>query len=1335
MKFYKFIYCLFFIVALSVIDVSGQAYTFHHLKTDNGLSNSYVKSILKDNHGFLWIATEAGLNRYDGYEFRVYTSQAGNKSSIAFDNIYGLQEDGLGNIWVEGRETYTVYNSNNDSFNNKPQLLLKALGIDVDTTNTVYVDKARNLYVLNAPYLYFYNTSAKKLKKFTVGPAATSAIGDDDDNIYICQNTGQIEKINKYSGNQTILKLPDFIQKEIPNRDYSIYIDSHSGIFLYTGSSDVAYYLKNTIAGWHKLHLNSSLNAKSNIVLDVIDDGNGNLWIGTDHRGLFIFNTNDNSIVNITHNKNSNISISANNITSLYKDDNGTIWMGHNKKGLSFYDNSFHNLVNVDTGNAKDISIIIEDHNGNIWLGTDGNGLYIANTLTGGTIKKMDMPNIAIVSLEEDYKGRIWIGTYLNGLFCYENGSFKQYTKSNSSLISNDIWSLKEDRYGNLWIGTLGFGLQYLKHDDTGFNPILLPGKGLEYCMEMYYDEGDNLYVGTTTGLYLVDISSKKYKSCTGNKKGTQKFKQVTISNIYKDDNENLWLGHPKGMTVWDQKKDTLYYIDKDKGLSDNAIRGIIEDNHNQIWVTTSNGMSVLTTERDKKGIIRFSSRNFSTKDGLPDNYFNNHALCRLRNGDILMGGTEGYTIVNPNKMAEKNEPLARVLFTGLSLGNKKILIDSVYGGRKLLEKPLWQTPSITLKHNDKLLSVEFTTGDLINADKVKYAYKLKGFNNQWVILTANNVMFSSLAPGNYVLEVKASNSDGIWNNNSSSLEIIVTPPFYLSVWAIALYVIIALAIPIVFFIRTKRHHHKKLEKQKLQLEREQEKNLNEMKLKFFTNISHDLRTPLTLIDIPLQNILRQELPDGLRHKLSIINKNVGQLMELINSLLDFRKLDVGAEHLNRKSGDFVHFIKEKCLLFNTYATDRSISFSFSSQAETLPMQFDPVKVEKILYNLLSNAFKYTPNGGSVSVSITIENETVFMSISDTGSGIKEEDKKNIFKLFYQAIQNKEYTGSGIGLHIVNEYVVMHGGSIEVSDNIPSGSIFTIKLPVQEADAEEMVSKTGFKPTFLSEVSPGIDYNKKAKENPVLLIVDDNKDFCEFIAGSLSDEYTMLMANNGFEAIEKLNNTTIDLVISDVMMPKMDGMELCRRIKTNIEWSHIPVLLLTARTAEEYKIEGLEIGADDYLTKPFNFDVLKLRISKFLEWTQRSHSSFSQKVNVSPAEITITSLDEHLIEKAIKIVEENIHDTDFSVEQLGTAVGLSRSHLYKKLMFITGKSPSEFIRTIRLKRGRELLEKSQLQIAEIAYKVGFNSPKRFTINFKNEFGVSPSDYLRNNKQK
>ncbi|HKK11629.1 MAG TPA: hybrid sensor histidine kinase/response regulator transcription factor, partial [Flavobacteriaceae bacterium] len=609
----------------------------------------------------------------------------------------------------------------------------------------------------------------------------------------------------------------------------------------------------------------------------------------------------------------------------------------------------------------------------------------------------------------------------------------------------------------------------------------------------------------------------------------------------------------------------------------------------------------------------------------------------------------------------------------------------------------------------------------------VKYAYQIEGFNSQWVPTQDNKIILSTLPSGDYKLLIKASNSDGVWSNTPTVLNMEVLPPFYFSVLAMVIYALAIFGLLAYFIYKSKKRHLLKLEEHRLEMDREKNMQINEMKLKFFTNISHDLRTPLTLIISPLQILLNNTLDANIRKKLNTVYKNANQLLSLINSLLDFRKLDVGIDTLNLKSGDFVNLIRDAHASFSVYAEERNIDLSLTSDLESLHMQFDKDKIQKVLINLLSNAFKYTSDGGVINIHISKEEDNVCVSVSDTGSGISDENKEYVFERFYQAKQKQDKIGSGLGLHISKEYINIHGGTITLTDNEPQGCIFTFKIPIRKIDEiDDLPSMEVIDEDTVDEIEGLDDKNTR----PVLLFVDDNKDLCEFIEDSLNGEYSIITAHDGQEALEQLEEHDVTIIVSDVMMPVMSGTELCKKVKTNIHWSHIPVILLTARTAEEYQLEGLELGADDYITKPFNFDLLRLRISKFIEWTERSHHAFSQKLDVSPSEITITSLDEKLIDYAIKIVEEHMGDTEFSVELLGESLGLSRGHLYKKLKVITGKGPAEFIRIIRLKRGRQLLEKSQLQISEIAYEVGFNSPKRFTKYFKEEFGILPSEYLR-----
>ena len=1336
MKNYKrhlYILGIFWIITFQSI-IGQSSYIFHHLETSDGLSNNSVRTILKDSYGFLWIGTESGLNRYDGYGFKVYSMRTGTPNTLISNDIIGLQEDGLGNIWVDFGYTYMVYKRDRDCFLSDTKELLNNLGIHPDQNYKVFVDKKHNLWVVNKRTIFVHNVLKNTTHSFKLKTplleAATTDISDNGEYLYALQQSGICWRLNKNSGVQTPIELPSVFGKNQMNSS-RIYVDTHNGLWVYYSKDEQIFYRKDQTQGWKLIELKSDIKAQSNIIT-IAEDQIGQIWIGTDHKGLFIYNKADEKITNIINQAWKHTCLASNNVSSIYIDNTGTAWIGHSKKGLSFYHESFQNFMNIQHQECPDITTILEDHRGDIWLGTDGNGMYIKQKVSN-LIKKLPIPNTAIVSIIEDRKGRVWIGTYLKGLFCYDNGKIIQYTTSNSKLSNNNIWSLREDRYGNIWIGSLGGKIQVLKANSDFLSSLTTPFDDSIHALDMFYDGGDKVYVGTGYGLLTIDITTNRKTMHYGNKSGNQRFKQQQILNVYKDERNILWIGTRDGLTIWDQKKDTIYNFDKVNGLCDNIIRGITEDNLKNIWITTSNGLSILTVNREPGNVLSISSRNFSVKDGLIKDYFNSHSICKLRNGDILLGSTDGYTVFDPNKMTGKDQPVAKVIFTGLTVGNDVIQVDSIYNGHKLLEQSIELTSSLTFKYNDKLISLQFAAGDLLNSDKVKYVYQIEGFNNQWIPTHDNKIIISSLPTGKYKLLIKACNSDGVWNNDPTALFIKVTPPFYASIWAYILYTILTGGL-LMYYLRKKEERHRiKLEQHRVQMDHEKEMHINEMKLRFFTNISHDLRTPLTLIITPLQILLNEAANESMYKKLSTIYKNAQQLLTLINSLLDFRKLDVGAETLNLKSGDFIHQIRDIYTSFCDYAAQRKIKFSLFNEIESLSMQFDHDKIQKTLTNLLSNAFKYTPDGGIIDINITKLSDNVYVSVSDSGPGIKNEEKEHVFERFYQAPQKQEKTGSGIGLHIANGYVSLHGGTITVTDNVPQGSVFTFRLPIREAvdeNSEESSTQKTEEQIPVEEIeSEGIVTAK-----PVLLFVDDNTDFCEFMADNLSEEYTVITANDGQEAIEQLDKFDVTIVVSDVMMPVMSGTELCSRIKTNIYWSHIPVILLTARTAEEYQIEGFELGADDYITKPFNFDILKLRIQKFIEWTEKCHITFSQKMDVSPSEITITSLDEKLIEKAIKVVEEHMNDTDFSVEILGEFLGLSRSHLYKKLMVITGKGPADFIRTIRLKRGRQLLEKSQLQIAEIAYEVGYNSPKRFTINFREEFGLSPSEYLRIHKQ-
>lgn len=1309
---------LFLIIALigvNSIDISGEnSYTFYHLTTEDGLSNNSVKAILRDSHGFLWIGTEFGLNRYDGYGFKTFLAQPNIPNTMTANNVLGLQEDGLKNIWIDFGDSYAVYNSEKDNFITDINPILEKLSVKTNGNRKIYVDKRKNLFVITPKQIYFYNVAAKKLNIYKSPKFNFSNIEVSDDlgNLYIVDSKDFCWQMEKKSGKFNIIALPTASDFNYQNKRTKIFADSGGGLWLYSGKEEYVNFRQTNSSQWQKIYLNSSIKSQNNI-FSIVEGDNGQIWIATDHKGLFLYDKSTSSLINITSNSLSPTSIASNYVASILVDNTGTLWVGYIKNGISFFNESFQNFINVQNDKCRNISRIVELRNGNILLGTDGDGVYVKNYKTNAVIK-LPIPNTAITALFEDNKGHIWIGTYQYGLYCFYHNKLKHFTTTNSNLSSDNIWGIIEDKYENLWIGTLDGKIhKYNINDNTNY--FETPFKDTRSVSGMFYDGDKTIYAATGYGLTIIDIEKNTNQVFLGNKKGNQQLNQLQISIVYKDRRNHLWIGTNAGLTIWDLKKDSLSYFDISDGLSGNIIRGIAEDNSHNIWVTTSKGLSVIMLDNNNR--IRIC-RNFSIRDGIKNDYFNNNAICKLKNGNILAGTTDGYTIINPLKVAVRKEPSARIYLTKLIVANTVINVDSVYNGHVILNKSIESMSELNLKYNDRLVTLEFTTVDLINANKVKYRYKIDGFTNQWVTTIRNEIVITSLPTGKYRLLIEACNSEGIWNNEAKVLLINVAPPFYYSSWAVMLYILVALAIVLFLIYRGQRRHQMKLEQQ-----------INEMKLRFFTNISHDLRTPLTLIITPLQTLLKDITDDSLKKKLEVMFKNAQQLLSLINSLLDFRKLDVGAEVLHLKPGNIVDLVREIYSLFAVYATERKINFILNNSHENLWVEYDQDKMYKSIVNLLSNAFKYTPNGGIIKLNLFIVETDVCISVSDNGIGISNEDKELVFNRFYQTSNNSRKTGSGIGLHIVSEYIKLHKGSIDITDNKPSGCIFTLRFPLIETTAVKVTSEDEYVEEYQDP-----QHEEIYPQMPVLLFVDDNQDLCEFIHDNLMNDYSVLIANDGQEALAFLTQNDVNIVVSDIMMPVMDGIELCRQIKTNIEWSHIPVILLTAKTADEHKIEGLEIGADDYVTKPFNLDILKLRILKFFEWSLKSHKTFNQKLEVKPSEITISSLDEKLIEKAIQTVETNIGDPDFSVEVLCEVLGLSHSHLYRKLIAITGKSPLEFIKLVRLKRGKQLLEKSQLQISQIAFQVGFNSPKRFAKQFREEFGMSPSEYVRTLKQ-
>lgn len=974
------------------------------------------------------------------------------------------------------------------------------------------------------------------------------------------------------------------------------------------------------------------------------------------------------------------------------------------------------------------------------WLGTNDNGVLLWNFSLRQVEKHFELGEAPVVTLMKARDGKLWVGTFNGGLYCIEGRNRVRSFKAGdeSHLISNKIWALQEDRKGNIWIGLLDAGIQCLHPSDNTFETIDLKKAGLDdyHVASLCLTDENDLVIGTASqGVAIFDLESRKIKTIL-REKDSAGLAHNEINQVFKDSRGLIWIATRGGLDVYDVKTRKL------KGLSDimpdngGIIAGIVEDANGDMWITSARQLIHLNVAKKENGDYRFVPHVYNDKDGLQNCDFNLRSIRLLNNNAILVGGLYGVNVFSPENV-HYNKMLPKVMFTGLSLFNKEVQVGEKIDGRVVLPESLNRIGKLKLEYKQNIFTISLASDNMFLPEKTRYKYQLKGFSKEWLSLPEgiHSVTFTNLAPGNYVLSVKAVNSDGYVGKEVSQLEIEVLPPFWMSWWAYVLYVLAGIGVLLLARHQILKRERERFRLHQIELEVAKNEEVNNMKFRFFTNISHELRTPLTLIIAPLEQMLKEADNDESRKmRLQLMYRNAHRLLMLVNQLLDFRKGEMSSHHLSLSEGDIIPYIQGVCDSFLLMADKKQIHFSFFSSVDHFTMAFDADKIGKIVMNLLANAFKFTPEGGRVTVMLEHlqeENELIEIKVADTGIGISDADKEHIFDRFYQT-ENKEggdsTGGTGIGLSLVHDFVALHGGSVTVFDNIGKGSVFVVHIPVKHVDIQYHPINTMPVSGLLSE-SSGQPVNEVDRSQfPLLLVVDDNADFRTFMESSLGLQYRVKLASNGKEAWDFLQNCEEmpDLVVSDIMMPEMDGNELCKLIKQDKRTAHIPVILLSAKQTTESKVEGLSIGADDYVTKPFNMTILVLRIRKLIELSRYNTSKGT--IDPAPSDIVITSLDEKLIEKAVKYVEDNISRSDLSVEELSRELGMSRVHLYKKMLQITGKTPIEFIRVIRLKRAAQLLRDSQLHVSEIAFQVGFNNPKYFSRYFKEEFGVLPSAY-------
>ncbi|WP_448698296.1 two-component regulator propeller domain-containing protein [Mucilaginibacter sp. AW1-3] len=1354
-------------------------YQFSHLNIDNGLSNNRVTCIYKDTKGFMWFGTKSGLNRYDGYKFKVFKHDINNKTSINDDYIISITTGPQNKLWIKTRKGFNIYDPLTDAFDHQIKAALRPYNIPDSLIIALTKDSYGNFWFLhNNNGVYSYPPSTNKVVHLKHSSVDTSSVhagigtdlaGDGNGNIWVVYNDGVLEKIDRNT--HKIVSRVYAINKAYPNEtiEYHLSVDQQGDVWAYAPfRANGVFFVSDKAIFKHLGNATGSIKITSDIVFNVIQDHKGLIWIATDHGGINLLDKKTFQVKQTIFNRpDDNRSLSQDCIVSLFKDNANIIWLGTFKKGISYYHPDIikfpffrHESLIKNSLSYDDVNRFVEDKKGNIWIGSNGGGLIYfdrkAGTFTTYLHNSADpnsLCNNVIASIYLDHEQNLWIGTYFGGLDCFDGRTFKHYRHIQSdpkSLSDNSVWEILEDSKKRLWIGTLSGGLNLFDRVHQNFihypagRPNSVPNP---YISGLAEDNKGNLWVATYGGLAVLLNGSEKFIYYKHDEADKESLCNDNVSNLMMDSRNLIWAATNEGLSMFDPKVGKFKNFQQADGLPDNAVLTIVEDKNHNLWMSTLNGLSNLIISRNRTGGYNFAFKNYEQADGLQGKEFNEDAALATRSGELIFGGSNGFNLFNPDNIKTTTEKPVLVL-TDFQLFNKSIRAGQQVDGHIILDHSITETNELTLRYNENAFSVEFAAVNFFNTDKIKHAYLLDGFDKNWIVADhgIRKASYTNLDPGTYTFKLRAAGDDGRWTEQPLALKITVLPPIWRTTWAYALYVLMAFGI--LFLIR-----HRGIKKLKADFAAQQERQevnqmheLDLMKIKFFTNISHEFRTPLSLILAPVDKLLTLNNNEETKKHLQMISRNGRRLLNLVNQLLDFRKMEVHELKLCDKKADIVRSIEEAVYSFSDIAESKKIALRFNTQIESLTTSFDQDKIERILFNLLSNAFKFTHEGGEIEVKLSFKdnseiNKILKIEVTDNGIGIPAAKLDKIFDRFFQndmpgSMVNQ---GSGIGLAITKEFVSLHHGTISVESEADKGSTFIVLLPV---DPDLALPDTG-KNIYIGHHANGSNAGvvRAAKKNkvagkeqqnhlkkPLILLIDDTEDFRFYLKDNLKEHYRVVEAVNGVDGWQKVLADHPSLIVSDITMPEMNGIDLCHKIKNDSRTKHIPVILLTAITGQNEQLRGLETGASDYLTKPFNFEILSSKIKNLLDQQLTLKKTYQKQIDLETVGSSDTKHEDKFIVDMIRLIDKNIDNPDFSVEELSSEMAMSRVTLYRKTLLMTERTPVEFIKLCRLKKAAQLLETTHLNIAEVAYEVGFNNPKYFAKSFKREFNQLPTDY-------
>lgn len=1336
---------------LAIAGYSQNPYAFKHLNVENGLSQSSVLSIAQDARGYIWFGTRSGLNKYDSQSFKIYNNEKGNKKSLStsayLSSILSLRD---GSLLIGTLNGLNKYNEKDDSFDHYQHDDQDASSLSHSLIYCIYQDKKNRVWVGTSNGLNLLTSTGKyRFKRFLYRKKQRQQIYAiiEDHNGTLWLSTGDGLMNMRFDGIKVIFKhfkaYSDELSKAIDNHITTLVEDRENNLWIGTKQTGVS--KLNLTSESITNYKYSSLNPQgisSNNVRKIMLDREGKLWIGTLH-GINIYNPATKSFSTLQNEPENSSSLSQNSVYDIYQDRQGIVWVGTYYGAINMvYPNYtpfkvYRSTATPNGLSSNVVSAIMEDEHQNLWIATEGEGINYYDRKNNVFTRYKNNPNNPaslsanlVKSVIRDKNNKVWIGTHYGGLnlFNPETKSFVRYTsrKNDTSSLSNDeITVVFEDSFGRFWVGTNG-GLNSFNTETGKFIRNRVNGLK-DAVLYIFEDRQRTLWVATNSGLYQLKKGAAKFVRRLAANPELLTYNE--ISCITEDASGYLLMGTIRnGLYKLEPEKHRYTHVTALNGLPSNTIMGILEDDFHNLWITTDKGLCKYTPALN-------TFKNYNIKDGLPGNEFNYKSFLKDSRGQFFFGGLSGMVSFYPNQIKE-NRITPPVIFTGLKLFNKPVALNGADG---LLKQNISTLKSITFESDQNVFSVDFTVLNFIKSNKSHYAYKLSGFEKNWNYVDVPSANYTNLSPGSYTLMVKGTNNDGLWTKKISSLNITVKPPFYRTWWAYLFYLATFVAISFIFI----RYLLIKAVLKK-------EKEINEHKLEFFTNISHEIRTPLTLIVGPLDKLIENAKDDpSLNRELQPIKNNAYRLMNLVTELLDFRKAESGKMTLQIIPGDIVRFCREIFLAFQNIALTKGIAYVFETEQPAIELYFDRVQMEKVLFNLLSNAFKFTPENGKISVRISHGSQLVQIEVRDNGKGISPADQDGLFTNFYQANPTTSI-GTGLGLSLSKSIVELHHGEITFEstpkNEKPFGdTTFTVSLKTGKSHFKQadFVKDYVYYDDATNYELPATADTQTAKTDIItlpastkkysILLVEDNEDVRAFIKNALGGIYAIYESENGAIGLASALEIIPDLIISDVMMPVMDGLELCRKLKTDERTSHIPVVLLTARSAYVHQINGFENGADAYIMKPFNLKILELNVQNLLNARETIKQKFAQVIRLEPKNLVINTTEQNFLNKIISVIENRIGDPDFDVPSLSSEIGMSQPVLYKKIRALTDLSVNDFIKSIRIKRAAQLLKQGVGNISEIAYSVGFNDRKYFSSEFKKHFGKTPSEFTSENQ--